>query len=95
MDKGSSFIHSELVSAHEGQTQYSIKVPSGLNDFTLESVYSPFKKQYEATIIAIQQKEQGCKVNPSLETQLASGDVIYYIADERIVDLNWQKTILN
>lgn len=70
-------------------------IHSGLDDFTLESVYSPFKKQYEATIIAIQQKEQGCKVNPSLETQLASGDVIYYIADERIVDLNWQKTILN
>lgn len=95
MDKGSSFIHSELVSAHEGQTQYSITVPDGLNNFTLESVYSSFKKQYEAIIIAVQQKEQGCKVNPSLETQLASGDVIYYIADERIVELNWQKTILN
>lgn len=95
MDKGSSFIHSELVSAHEGQTQYSIEVPSDLESFTLESIYSSFKKQYEAIIIAVQQKDQGCKVNPSLETQLASGDVIYYIADERIMDLDWQKIINN
>ena len=91
MDKGSSFIHSELVSAHEGQTQYSIEVPSGVDAFTIESVYSPFKAQYEAIIIAIQTKNTGCKINPSLDTVLLSGDVIYYIADERITDLDWKR----
>ncbi|MBB1312990.1 ion channel [Aliivibrio sp. SR45-2] len=91
MDKGSSFIHSELVSAHEGQTQYSIEIPSEITPFTIESVYTPFKKQYEAIIIAIQTNNEGCKINPSLETILSPGDVIYYIADERITDLNWDK----
>ncbi len=89
MDKGSSFIHSELVSAHEGQTQYSIEIPKGVESFTIESVYSPFKAQYEAIIIAIQSKNTGCKINPSLDTVLSVGDVIYYIADERIIDLDW------
>lgn len=95
MDKGSSFIHSELVSAHKGQTQYSIKVPDQLDEFTVESIYSSFKKQHEAIIIAIQKKAESCKVNPSLETVLSTDDVIYYIADERIVDINWQKAIIN
>ncbi len=89
MDKGSSFIHSELVSAHEGQTQYSIEIPKGVESFTIESVYSPFKAQYEAIIIAIQSKNTGCKINPSLDTVLSVGDVIYYIADERIIALDW------
>ncbi len=89
MDKGSSFIHSELVSAHEGQTQYSIEIPKGVESFTIESVYSPFKAQYETIIIAIQSKNTGCKINPSLDTVLSVGDVIYYIADERIIDLDW------
>jgi len=59
MDKGSSFIHSELVSAHQGQTQYSIQIPEGISTFTLDVIYTEFKKQHEAIIIAVQQSEQG------------------------------------
>ncbi len=95
IDKGSSFIHSELVSAHKGQTQYSVEVPDDIDCFTLDSIYSSFKKQYEATIIAISLKQQKCEVNPSLSTELTTGDVIYYIADERITNLNWQQVIVN
>ena len=48
------------------QTQYSIKVPEQLDEFTVESIYSSFKKQHEAIIIAVQKKAESCKVNPSL-----------------------------
>ncbi|WP_081278152.1 NAD-binding protein [Photobacterium kishitanii] len=89
IDKGSSFIHSELVSAHKGQTQYSIEVPENINDLTLESIYYDFKKHHEAIIIAVHQRDKVCEINPSLATILTAGDIVYYIADERIVDLTW------
>ncbi|PSW28022.1 potassium channel related protein [Photobacterium phosphoreum] len=89
IDKGSSFIHSELVSAHKGQTQYSIEVPQYIDNITLESIYYAFKKQHEAIIIAVHQRDKKCEVNPSLTTVLMAGDIVYYIADERIVDLTW------
>ncbi|MEC6797116.1 ion channel [Photobacterium sp. S4TG1] len=89
IDKGSSFIHSELVSAHKGQTQYSIEVPENIVDITLESIYYTFKKHHEAIIIAVQQQGKTCEINPSLTTILKAGDIVYYIADERIIDLVW------
>ncbi|SMY15934.1 potassium channel protein [Photobacterium aquimaris] len=89
IDKGSSFIHSELVSAHKGQTQYSIEVPLHIDDITLESIYYTFKKHHEAIIIAVRQRNKTCEINPSLTTILTAGDIVYYIADERIVDLTW------
>lgn len=89
IDKGSSFIHSELVSADKGQTQYSIEIPQSVDNITLESIYYAFKKQHEAIIIAVHQRGKVCEINPSLTTILTAGDIVFYIADERIVDLVW------
>jgi voltage-gated potassium channel len=89
IDKGSSFIHSELVSAHKGQTQYSIKVPENIENMTLESIYYTFKKRHEAIIIAVHQHDKACEINPSLATIIKAGDIVYYIADERIADFIW------
>ena len=89
IDKGSSFIHSELVSAHKGQTQYSIKVPENIENMTLESIYYTFKKRHEAIIITVHQHDKACEINPSLATIIKAGDIVYYIADERIADFIW------
>lgn len=89
MDKGSSFIHSELVSAHKGHTQYSIHVPEGIPVSDFESIYMSFKKHYHAIAIAIKSPNQDVSLNPSLSHTVVVGAVIYYIADERITDMDW------
>lgn len=92
IDSGSSLIHSELVSTHKGQTQYSIKVPDGIAAFTLNDVFMLFKQEHDATIIAVRKSGQrDVEINTLLSTPLTSGDQIFYIADERInlSDTHW------
>lgn len=91
MDSGSSQVHSELVSAHEGQTQYSIKVPSTNRPFTLAEIFLSFKQDYEATIIGVRAQNDGVQLNVNLDSMLSPNDTIYYIADERIEFENWPK----
>lgn len=89
IDFGSSFIHSELVSAHKGQTQYSIVVPEGVPAFELESVFLDFKRNYEATIIGSRNRDGELNINQTLSTQIQSGEILFYIADERVEFENW------
>ncbi|MUK94631.1 potassium channel related protein [Aliivibrio fischeri] len=89
MDKGSSLVHSELVSAHKGHTQYSIKIPESMVDVEFELIYISLKKYYQATAIAIQKQNREMILNPNLSYIVTSGTIIYYIADERINDIDW------
>lgn len=89
IDFGSSFVHSELVSAHKGQTQYSITVPEGTPSFTLEKVFLDFKQNYEATIIGSRNRSGEVNINQKLSTQIESGETLFYIADERVEFDNW------
>ncbi len=84
MDFGSSLIHSELVSAHKGQTQYSILVPENTQAFTLSEVFLTFKQDFEATIIGLRGKDGSVTINQKLDHVIEAGDILFYIADERI-----------
>ncbi|MEZ8482559.1 potassium channel family protein [Vibrio splendidus] len=90
MDSGSSLVHSELVSAHKGQTQYSIEVPSQVKGFNLSQVFLQFKQQNDATIIGLRRVgEHEVAINVHLDSQVNPGDQIYYIADERVKFADW------
>ncbi|MFA0030552.1 potassium channel related protein [Vibrio breoganii] len=91
IDFGSSFIHSELVSAHKGQTQYSIVVPQGVPDFELEKVFLDFKQNFEATIIGSRNSAGEVNINQKLSTVIKSGEILFYIADERVEFSSWPK----
>lgn len=90
IDSGSSLVHSELVSAHHGQTQYAITVPAYCAPFPLSAVFLPFKTQVEATIIGL--RHQNCDsvlLNVELSTFVNPGDTLFYISDERIQFDHW------
>ncbi|SDH14561.1 voltage-gated potassium channel [Vibrio xiamenensis] len=90
IDSGSSFVHSELVSAHKGQTQYSIKVPNDASSFALADVFMSFKVNHEATVIAIRKaREVNVTINAKLDALVNPGDQLFYIADERVNFNDW------
>lgn len=94
IDSGSSLVHNELVSAHKGQTQYSMKVPEdkGVTTFKIRCVFMILKEDYEATVMGIRRKgEDNVTINPKLSTEIFPGDTIFYISDERINFEDWDK----
>ncbi|WP_414932868.1 ion channel [Vibrio europaeus] len=94
IDSGSSLVHSELVSAQHGQTQYAITVPPTSAPFPLSAVFLLFKTEAEATIIGLRQ--QNCDavlLNVQLSTLVNPGDTLFYISDERIQFNHWPTPI--
>lgn len=90
IDLGSSLVHSELVSAQKGQTQYSIQVPVSCSHFPLSEIFVPFKVIAEATIIGLRKHYLNeVKLNVKLDTIIEPGDTLYYISDERIEFNDW------
>lgn len=90
MDPGSSILHHELLNAETGMTQFSTVVPANLPEITVRDLYIPLKEQYGATLIAIDLDNDGKpEVNPSLEKRVKPGCTLYYIAEQRLKQLNW------
>ncbi len=90
MDPGSSILHHELLNATTGMTQYSILMPDNLPEITVRDLYVPMKENYGATLIAVDLDNDGKpEVNPSLEKRIQPGCAIYYIAENRLKDLDW------
>lgn len=90
MDPGSSGLHQQLLDSNNGMTQYSITYDQG-SDSQFERLFHLFKRRYNAILIAISnQNFDSVEINPDLDQTIKSGNVLFYIASERIVDINWQ-----
>ncbi|NOH72994.1 two pore domain potassium channel family protein [Vibrio pectenicida] len=89
VDPGSSALHQELLASTRGMTQYSTLYPQDANDTKVESLFSFIKKEYQATLIAVD-TGSGIKLNPKLSFQVSAGSRLFYIADERIETFNWK-----
>ncbi len=89
MDPGSSALHHQLLDVHSGMTQYSM--PFGASKtVTVRDLFLTLKEQYAATLIGISsQGYDAIELNPALDQSVAPGSTLYYIADERINQLNW------
>lgn len=88
IDPGSSGLHHELLSTHRGMTQYSVTYPEHCSATSIDALFSRFKQQYEATLIAID-TGAGIELNPILNREVPPGAKLFYIADERIKTFTW------
>ncbi|NHO88638.1 two pore domain potassium channel family protein [Pseudoteredinibacter isoporae] len=90
MDPGSSALHHELLDVDQGMTQYSI-LYDGDETISIGDVFPFMKSRYEATLIGIKHgDDEELNINPCLSEEIAPGDRIFYIADERIASIHWQ-----
>jgi voltage-gated potassium channel len=87
-DPGSSALHHQLLNVDSGMTQYSAQYTDQI-PVTIRQIFSKFKEKYEATLIGVS-SENVIALNPSLEMTILPGNTIYYIADERINNIDWE-----
>lgn len=91
MDPGSSALFHELLNVDRGMTQYSAEY-QGLAGIELGLLFHSFKERYEATIIGVcDGRGESIAINPPLSTVVMPGMLIFYIADERIKHIEWEK----
>jgi voltage-gated potassium channel len=88
-DPGSSNLHHELLSAHKGMTQYSVTYPHTEPETNVETLFSSFKRNHEATLIAVD-NGSGIELNPPLDLKVSGGSKIFYISDERVPHFEWK-----
>lgn len=88
VDPGSSALHQELLASTRGMTQYSVDYPSDLKPLPFESAFRVMKKEYQATLIALDIGD-GIELNPELSREISPGAKLFYIADERIERFDW------
>lgn len=90
-DPGSSQLHFDLLDVNEGQAQFSVSVPTLSKALSTEQVFLTFKNQYQATLIGktSQSDKKKIELNPAFDSQISAGDKLYYIANKRIKDINW------
>lgn len=84
MDPGSALLHKQLLDNTYGMTQYSLAYenPSTLN---FELIFSHFKTKLDATVIGVKRKNNDhIDLNPAINTEVNQGDLLYYIAANRI-----------
>lgn len=90
-DPGSSLLHYDLLSVQDGQAQFSIEIPTHSPQLKAEHLFQKFKLNYGATFIGYVGKDNKHQVNlnPDLDTPLQAGDKVFYIAPQRIKNLDW------
>lgn len=90
-DPGSSLLHHDLLDINHGQAQYSVKIPANIPPLKIDNIFEILKRQYRATLIGMSKADEklNITVNPDLNLVLFPGDKIFYIADQRIIKLNW------
>ncbi|ABC33233.1 Kef-type K+ transport system, predicted NAD-binding component [Hahella chejuensis KCTC 2396] len=91
MHPGSSVLHQDLLNVQDGMTQYSIRYPAEAKSVPLRNLFLPLKERYDAILIAVGDGKGAVTLNPPMDHTVAPGTTIYYIADERIDGLDWEK----
>lgn len=91
-DPGSSLLQHDLLTAQDGQAQFSVEIPPDVESVLAENVFIQLKKHYNATFIGYlsQTVPATITLNPNMQDKLKSGDKLFYIAASRIRNLNWQ-----
>lgn len=87
LDPKSSLVHKQLLDSTDGMTQYRCQYQpkSPEQRLSFGAIFQTLKQKHNATVIGIHGNgAEDVSLNPSLETELKSGDAIYYIADQRL-----------
>ncbi|WP_394175110.1 ion channel [Thalassotalea litorea] len=89
VDPGSSLLHHQLLDVGQGMTQYSLTY-QGNDTLTVADIFLALKKHYQATLIGISPNGyDSLELNPQLEQTVAPHSTLYYIADERLNNIDW------
>ncbi len=84
MDRGSSILHHELLSADSGMTQFSMSY-RGEQTVSVEQVLLSLKKHFDATLIGMSADGiDSIELNPRWDAEVTPGATLYYIAAKRI-----------
>lgn len=90
VDPGSSALHQELLASTRGMTQYSTVYPQANSPITVEQAFDYMKRHFHSTLIALD-VGKGIELNPDLDRVISSGSRVFYIADERIENFEWER----
>ncbi|TKB44211.1 potassium channel family protein [Thalassotalea mangrovi] len=90
VDPGSSLLHHQLLDVGEGMTQYSIQY-QGTDTLKVKDVFLRLKEHYQATLIGISPNGYDTlQLNPELHHSIVPNSTLYYIADERLNNIDWK-----
>ncbi|KNC68224.1 potassium channel family protein [Pseudoalteromonas ardens] len=94
-DPGSSRIQEELLSTLHGDTQFSLQLPKSLTALTFGQLFMYFKTHHNAILLGVARDLSGrdMDLNPPLDYALQGGDVLHYIAPQRVLhsEVNWER----
>ncbi|CAH9055227.1 hypothetical protein PSECIP111951_02758 [Pseudoalteromonas holothuriae] len=96
-DPGSSRVQEELLSTLYGDTQFSLQLPANLKTCQFGALFHYFKEKHDAILLGIAHdlSAQNMDLNPPLDYPVNAGDILHYIAAERVLpdEVAWQKLI--
>nr|WP_245198789.1 potassium channel family protein [Jiella mangrovi] len=82
-DPGSSVIANLLLSAGTQDTAYSVTVPDGTTSFNYETALHAMRRRHAVTVVGMA-RHGNVDLNCKDTMEIRSGDVLYYIADQRL-----------
>lgn len=89
-DAESSEVFQQLFSNLKGATQYRLDIPDDLvGSVSYGTLFMHFKQAFDATLIAL--KCDKIDTNPSLDTPVSAGCALFYIANKRLMNINWNE----
>ncbi|MGO2074133.1 MAG: potassium channel family protein [Pseudoalteromonas sp.] len=93
-DPGSSRVQEELLSTLYGDTQFSLVIPAGFTEMEFGNLFHHFKHDHDAILLGVAHNlsAQNMDLNPPLDYLVNSGDILHYIAVERVLsdEVDWQ-----
>ncbi|CAM4066736.1 potassium channel family protein [Pseudoalteromonas byunsanensis] len=94
-DPGSSRVQEELLSTLHGDTQFSLKLPADVKTCQFGALFHYFKEKHDAILLGVAHdlSAQNMDLNPPLDYPVNAGDILHYIAAERVLpdEVAWQR----
>lgn len=94
-DPGSFRLQGQLLSTLEGPTQYSVQVPDEFTGASFGQLLKYFKVHHESIALGIADSATGndLRLNPASHERVSAGQLIYFMAAERIRsdEINWSQ----
>lgn len=92
-DPGSSRVQEELLSTLHGDTQFSLQIPSGTKAMEFGKLFHHFKYDHDAILLGVAHNlsAKSMDLNPPLDYAVNAGDILHYIAQERVLsnEVDW------
>ncbi|QUI62105.1 two pore domain potassium channel family protein [Pseudoalteromonas sp. A22] len=92
-DPGSSRVQEELLSTLHGDTQFSLALPAEVSCLTFGDIFGYFKQHHDATLLGVAHDINALDMdlNPPLDYNITGGDILHYIAPQRVLasEVDW------